>query len=679
MSDFSAGDKTTKGNTRAAGSATTTHQFTGSVYIEGLFSASLGISASTFVGDGAGLTNLPGGGGGGGISWDGSTTNGVATYKDGDEATVESNLTFNGANNRLTVTGTVIQSGSTVTFNVPEDTVDAFVISGSTGGYNPTAGFMNVDTTNKWVQFGSGINIPTDKAVNFGPGTQGGGDATIKYNGYNLVISGALGGSETHISGNTIFAQNVDMKSDVFMTGTLNHTGSYKLSGALTITGVEAAPMLVLDDTDASAQIGRAHVGYVGSSDFAAFAHQDNADTSNYCISQRYTGQTDINTRAGTNMTFRYASATRMQLDQNGGFSIGSNYAPAEYKLDVSGSTRIGTDPYNGSHKLFVTGGIIQTGSTALFHVANGQVDAFVISGSAGGFNPSQGLMNVDTNAQWVRFGGGINIPTNWGVNFGVGDGQGNGTGGKIQYNGGNLEISGAHNSTSIISGSVNFGYDTPTFTIDADNGAISAKCDAGGSSGFTVAGPTALTGSEQYTVLKVEAAGKTVANGNPALVVDSNGVGVGVGSPKVALDVAWDPTYLSNNEGGGERVFFGTCSGPTVAGALYYLNSQGGWESASAHGTGSGNNTLLGIAIGTGPDTHGMLTRGWFNVGTYYKEGFVTGSAVYIQSGTVGNTGYMSGAAPTAADSYVRIVGYASTQSDVIYFNPGTNWVELS
>ena len=31
-----------------------------------------------------------------GISWDGSTANGVATFKDGDEATVESNLTFDG-------------------------------------------------------------------------------------------------------------------------------------------------------------------------------------------------------------------------------------------------------------------------------------------------------------------------------------------------------------------------------------------------------------------------------------------------------------------------------------------------------------------------------------------------------------------------------------------------------
>ncbi len=57
-----------------------------------------------------------GGGGGGGISWDGSTANGVATYKDADEATVEANLTFDGST--LTVTGDIEASGDlTVTGN----------------------------------------------------------------------------------------------------------------------------------------------------------------------------------------------------------------------------------------------------------------------------------------------------------------------------------------------------------------------------------------------------------------------------------------------------------------------------------------------------------------------------------------------------------------------------------
>ena len=45
------------------------------------------------------------GGSGGGISFDGSTANGILTYKDSDEATVESNITFDG--NTLTVSGNV--------------------------------------------------------------------------------------------------------------------------------------------------------------------------------------------------------------------------------------------------------------------------------------------------------------------------------------------------------------------------------------------------------------------------------------------------------------------------------------------------------------------------------------------------------------------------------------------
>ena len=53
-----------------------------------------------------------------------------------------------------------------------------------------------------------------------------------------------------------------------------------------------------------------------------------------------------------------------------------------------------------------------------------------------------------------------------------------------------------------------------------------------------------------------------------------------------------------------------------------------------------------------------------------------MTGSAVYIQSGS---DSMMSGTAPTATDSYARIVGYAGTDANTIYFNPGTNWVELN
>jgi len=71
-------------------------------FVASSLSASQHISGAAFYGDGSTLSNLPASG----ISWDGSTANGVATYKDSDEATVESNLTFDGST--LTVSGTSI-------------------------------------------------------------------------------------------------------------------------------------------------------------------------------------------------------------------------------------------------------------------------------------------------------------------------------------------------------------------------------------------------------------------------------------------------------------------------------------------------------------------------------------------------------------------------------------------
>jgi hypothetical protein len=50
----------------------------------------------------------------GGIAFDGSTANGILTYKDSDEATVESNFTFDGST--LSLTGALSVTGDVVTF-----------------------------------------------------------------------------------------------------------------------------------------------------------------------------------------------------------------------------------------------------------------------------------------------------------------------------------------------------------------------------------------------------------------------------------------------------------------------------------------------------------------------------------------------------------------------------------
>jgi hypothetical protein len=135
------------------------------------------------------------------------------------------------------------------------------------------------------------------------------------------------------------------------------------------------------------------------------------------------------------------------------------------------------------------------------------------------------------------------------------------------------------------------------------------------------------------------------------------------------------NPELLSDNTGGGHVVSFGTASGDLNAGALYYLNSDGGWSSASADATGSGNSQLLGIALGTDFDEEGMLLKGYFDVATYFSGSFIKGGAVYIQSGS---DGYMSGAAPVATNAYARIVGHGTNTPNVIYFDPSPDWVEL-
>ena len=68
--------------------------------------------------------------GAGAVNFDGSTANGVLTYKDADEATVESNLTFDGST--LTLTGDLAVTGDNITFESPNADDPAVIIRNTT-------------------------------------------------------------------------------------------------------------------------------------------------------------------------------------------------------------------------------------------------------------------------------------------------------------------------------------------------------------------------------------------------------------------------------------------------------------------------------------------------------------------------------------------------------------------
>jgi len=181
-----------------------------------------------------------------------------------------------------------------------------------------------------------------------------------------------------------------------------------------------------------------------------------------------------------------------------------------------------------------------------------------------------------------------------------------------------------------------------------------------------------------------------SVDGGGDALLIDARHVQVGnsPNSPtaKTAFEVHYSgaegnadpaaPGNLSDNEGGGEVVYFGSSSAETTQGKLYFLRNDGLWKETTSENKASGSRHMLAISIGTVPNRDGMLIRGFFDVHTYLTGTFTTGDAVYVCP----DVGYMDAAdPPQASGDYVRVVGHMTTLANVIFFNPGHTYVEIS
>tara|TARA_Y100001972_G_scaffold123054_1_gene169689 strand:- start:2320 stop:3066 length:747 start_codon:yes stop_codon:yes gene_type:complete len=112
--------------------------------------------------------------------------------------------------------------------------------------------------------------------------------------------------------------------------------------------------------------------------------------------------------------------------------------------------------------------------------------------------------------------------------------------------------------------------------------------------------------------------------------------------------------------------------SGTLTTGKLYYLNGSA-WAEADADAPASGADQLLGIALGSSPTSDGLLLRGFFDASSYLSN-FSGGKAVYVST----TAGGMDTTQPSGTGDFVRIVGYCTSTSNVIYFNPSSTWIEL-
>jgi len=198
-----------------------------------------------------------------------------------------------------------------------------------------------------------------------------------------------------------------------------------------------------------------------------------------------------------------------------------------------------------------------------------------------------------------------------------------------------------------------------------------SATSGETGMIGVGTATPTAtlhISGSDSTNLFGI----RSDSNIDLFVVTGSGKVGVGVPDPKVALDVHDDPTALSNDTGGGTVVKFGTDAALT-AGKVYYFHTNGVWTETDADAVATGADQLLGISLGTDATIHGILVQGFFDATTYLSN-FSTGKAIYLST----TAASMDTTAPAGAGDFVRVVGYCTDTANVIYFNPGSTWVEL-
>ena len=129
--------------------------------------------------------------------------------------------------------------------------------------------------------------------------------------------------------------------------------------------------------------------------------------------------------------------------------------------------------------------------------------------------------------------------------------------------------------------------------------------------------------------------------------------------------------TSSTDDDHNGDVVYFG--GGSTTKGDICYLKTDGEWASAQANAENT-STQLLAIALGTDPDTDGMLLRGMITLD--HDVGNNQGVILYLSDGTAGQA---TVTAPDSNNDVVRVIGYNMGDDDQIWFCPDNTWVVVS
>ena len=173
-----------------------------------------------------------------------------------------------------------------------------------------------------------------------------------------------------------------------------------------------------------------------------------------------------------------------------------------------------------------------------------------------------------------------------------------------------------------------------------------------------------AVPGKVEIQVGVPGASGSSAQSAVPAIRSEATGTSVFYGGT----------ANLANDSGVGEIVTFGTEDGTDslAAGRLMCMNTSGVWKYADADAEAT-TNTLLAIALGAAV-SDGLLVKGYFKLNNYIEGSFAKGAPCYVSEAA----GEVDFTRPSATGDFVRVLGYGTDTTNVIYFNPSGDWIEL-
>jgi hypothetical protein len=147
----------------------------------------------------------------------------------------------------------------------------------------------------------------------------------MKLQDSHVTVTGSLSVDGVFAAGRVLLDGNGYLDSDPLNSSGLYLSAAAKVNGHITASGnisasgtIYGSSLDIAKDTDASAEIGRAHVGNMGHSDYGGISHVDQNGTTTYALLQSSGGSTFLNSKSGTPIYLRVNNTTVGQIESTG-------------------------------------------------------------------------------------------------------------------------------------------------------------------------------------------------------------------------------------------------------------------------------------------------------------------------------------------------------------------------